>query len=66
MNIDASFKELEEIVGRMENQTQSIEEALADYQKGIALVKSLRGELNDVEKKIQILNAETGEITEEE
>ncbi len=64
MNIDESFKELETIVSRMENNPQSIEEALADYDKGMALVKSLKSELSGIEKKIKIINAETGEEDE--
>ena len=64
MNIDESFKELETIVSRMENNPQSIEEALADYDKGMALVKSLKSELSGKEKKIKVINAETGEEDE--
>ncbi|MBR4587240.1 MAG: exodeoxyribonuclease VII small subunit [Lachnospiraceae bacterium] len=64
MNIDESFKELETIVSRMENNPQSIEEALADYDKGMALVKSLKSELSGIEKKIKVINAETGEEDE--
>lgn len=64
MNIDESFKELETIVSRMENNPQSIEEALADYDKGMALVKSLKSELSSIEKKIKVINAETGEEDE--
>ena len=64
MNIDESFKELETIVSRMENNPQSIEESLADYDKGMALVKSLKSELSGIEKKIKVINAETGEEDE--
>ena len=64
MNIDESFKELETIVSRMENNPQSIEEALADYDKGMALVRSLKSELSGIEKKIKVINAETGEEDE--
>ena len=64
MNIDESFKELETIVSRMENNPQSIEDALSDYDKGMALVRSLKAELTGIEKKISIINAETGEEEE--
>lgn len=65
MNIDQSFSELEKIIARMEGNNQSIEEALVDYDNGMKLVKQLREELVNIEKKIQIINAETGEVSEE-
>lgn len=64
MNIDEHFKELEALVTNMERSNQTIEQALADYEKGMKLVKQLREELTGIEKKIQVINAETGEITE--
>ena len=64
MKIDEGFKELEGIIARMEKSEQPIEEAFADFEKGMALVKSLKLSLADTEKKINVLNTETGELTE--
>lgn len=64
MKIDEGFNELEGIIARMEKSDQPIEEAFEDFEKGMALVKSLKLSLADTEKKINVLNTETGELTE--
>ena len=64
MKIDEGFNELEGIIARMEKSDQPIEEAFEDFEKGMALVKSLKLSLADTEKKINVLNTETGEPTE--
>ena len=65
MNIDESFKDLETIVSRMEKQSQTIEESLEDYNKGMTIIKNLRAELNRVEKEIEVINSQTGEVEDQ-
>ncbi len=56
------FKQLEQIIRRMETGSQSLEEAFSDYQKGILLVQKLDESLTGMEKKLEILNKSTGEL----
>lgn len=63
--IEAGFSQLEQIIKNMEGGNQSLEEAFADYQKGVALVQSLDAELTDIEKKLEIFNKMTGELEEQ-
>lgn len=56
------FRQLEQIIRRMEGGNQSLEDAFSDYQKGILLVQKLDESLTGMEKKLEILNKSTGEL----
>lgn len=58
LSIEESLQELAKIIDRMEQGEQSLEEALADYEAGIGLVRSCSQKIDLVEKKIQVLAAE--------
>ena len=62
LNTEDMFKSLEQIIRRMESGNQSLEDAFADYQKGIMLVQKLDESLTGMEKKLEILNKSTGEL----
>ena len=62
MSFEESMKELENIVKSMEEGTMPIEESIAAFEKGIALVKDCRNLLDLAEKKV---NALVGEIKNE-
>lgn len=64
MTIDENFKQLEEILQRMEQNTQSLEEAFQDYERGMKLIRECNSQLADVEKKLLILNTQTGQLEE--
>lgn len=52
----ASFEDklarLNEIVGKVENETLPLEESIKLYEEGNALIKELKGTLDEAEKKI--------------
>lgn len=57
---EASMGRLEEIVRALESGSATLEESLALYEEGIALVRTCSAKLDDAEKKIKLLN-----VTEE-
>jgi len=56
-DFEKRFAELEKIVARMERPEQPLDESLADFEKGMALCRSLREALAEAEQKVQMLVA---------
>ncbi len=56
-SFEAALAELESIVQGMETGKLSLEESLAAYQRGAALLKHCQGALSAAEQKIQVLEA---------
>ena len=54
-SIEENFARLEEIIKRLEA-GESLEETFAGYEAGMKLVQSLNGQIDKVEKQIQILS----------
>lgn len=51
-NLEEMFTQLEETVGKLENNDISLEEAFSFYEKGVKLVKQCQEEIDTVEKKV--------------
>ena len=47
MNFEQSLKKIEEIIGRLENNEISLEDSVAAYQEGTALLVSCRKQLEE-------------------
>jgi exodeoxyribonuclease VII small subunit len=58
---DASLKELEELVARLESGRLTLEESMEAYEKGVKLVKFCNQRLQAAERKVELLNTETPE-----
>lgn len=58
---EASMKELEEIVTKLESGDVGLEESLKLFEKGIQLSKSCQKILSDTEKKVSVLISQDGE-----
>lgn len=54
-DFEKQFSDLEKIVARMETGEQSLDESLSDFEKGMALCRSLREALAEAEQKVQVL-----------
>lgn len=54
--IEENFEKLEEIIKKLEEGDCSLEETFAGYEAGMKLVKDLNGQIDKVEKQIQILS----------
>ena len=57
-SIDEMLLKLDQILQQMENEDLTLEETFAFYEQGINQIKECRKELDQVEKKMQILTSE--------
>ncbi len=57
-----AMAELDGIVGVLESNTLELEESLAKYERGVALLAALQGRLAQAQQKVDVL---MGEITPE-
>lgn len=55
IDFEASLKELEALVEKMEQGEQSLEQSLKDFERGVALTRSCQQALREAEQKVQIL-----------
>ncbi len=58
-NYEAAVAELEELVSQMESGALSLEESLAAYRRGAALVAFCQQQLEKVEQQVRVLDGET-------
>ena len=56
--IEQSFSELEEILRKMEDENTGLMESFRLYEKGIELVKSVKGSIDKVEKDLLVISGE--------
>jgi exodeoxyribonuclease VII small subunit len=57
MRYEAALKELESLVMAMESGKLSLEETLAAYQRGAALLKHCQGVLAQVEQQVKVIES---------
>ena len=55
-SIEENFAQLEEIIKKLEAGDSTLEESFTCYEAGMKLVKYLSGQIDNVEKQIQILS----------
>jgi exodeoxyribonuclease VII small subunit len=55
MKFEERLSDLEGIVEKLEGAELPLEEALALFEKGIGLVRALTAQLDEVEKKLEVL-----------
>lgn len=62
-----AMAELDGIVGVLESNTLELEESLASYERGVALLAALQGRLAQAQQKVDVLmgelSAETDDVT---
>ena len=63
MTIEQKFELLEKLVSKLENEKLSLEESIKVYEEAMKLSKELSLELNEVTKKVMIIQEE-GNIEE--
>ena len=67
LNFEKALADLEKIVEKLEKGGLSLNESLALFEKGVSLSRFLRKELDNAEKKIEILlKNEKGEMVKEQ
>ena len=67
IDFEKLFKELEEIVEKMESGDLTLQESLELFERGMKISKILKKELDSIEHKVEILlKDESGNIRKEE
>ena len=61
--LEEKFQKLEGIIGHLENENISLEEAFAAYSQGMALLKECNDQIDRVEKQVLKLT-ESGQLEE--
>lgn len=64
VSFEASIERLEEIINQLENGNQVLDESLALFEEGVNLIKACNQKLENVEKSINILVNDDGELVE--
>ena len=62
MNFSEKMSELERILKKLEGESESIEDSLAEFERGISLVRECRAYLEEEKQKVTVLT-ENGEET---
>ena len=62
-NLEGMFKDLEELIGKMENEEITLEQTFDLYNNGMELLKKCNLSIDEVEKKVLVLD-ENGETDE--
>ena len=60
-NIEENFKELDEILEKMQDEEGSLDESFEMYKKGIEIVKDSNEQIEKIEKQIEVLEEDTEE-----
>lgn len=58
---EEALAELEGVVGRLEDDSVGLEEALKLFERGVALARRCRAQLDGVERRVEKLLAEAGD-----
>ena len=61
-NLEEMFKDLEELIGKMENEEITLEQTFDLYNNGMELLKKCNLSIDEVEKKVLDENGETDEF----
>ena len=62
-NLEEMFKDLEELIGKMENEEITLEQTVDLYNNGMELLKKCNLYIDEVEKKVLVID-ENGEKDE--
>lgn len=60
ITIDDGFETLKEILDKLDDDNISLEDSFELYDQGLKMVKKINDKLDETEKKIIILNEESG------
>lgn len=66
MTFRQAMAELDGIVAQLESNTLELEDSLAAYERGVALLRSLRGRLDGAQQKVDVLMGQLEEAPSDE
>ena len=58
-NIEENFKELDELLEKMQDEDVSLDESFEMYKKGVEIVKDSNEQIEKIEKQIEVLEEES-------
>lgn len=61
--LEASLEEITALVDKMEHGELTLEQSLADFERGITLIKHCQKILSEAEQKVQVLVQQNGQET---
>lgn len=61
---ESALEELEELVERLESGDLPLDEALADFERGVKLTRECQKKLASAEQKVKLLMEENGQVQE--
>ncbi|MFD1217497.1 exodeoxyribonuclease VII small subunit [Microbulbifer celer] len=61
---ESALEELEQLVERLESGDLPLDEALADFERGVKLTRECQKKLANAEQKVKILMEENGQVQE--
>ena len=66
MTMEEAFESLKSLLDKMESEDHTLEENFAMYEQGLRLVKTCGAKLDDIEKKIIVLEEKEPDGTKED
>jgi len=61
LDFEQALAELEQLVGELESGEQPLEQALASFERGVALTRRCQAALRAAEQKVEILSRDSAE-----
>ena len=61
---ESALEELEQLVDRLESGALPLDEALADFERGVKLTRECQQKLASAEQKVKVLMEENGKVQE--
>ncbi len=58
LSIEEAFERIRDLLDTMEKDGVTLEESFASYEKGMELIRYCNSRIDEVEKKVQIMNAD--------
>lgn len=58
MSVEAAFARMQELIKNMEREDATLEQSFADYEEGMRLVKLCTARIDNVEQRVQQMNAD--------
>ena len=55
MSFREAMAELQQVVSKLESNTMEVEASLESFERGVALLKNLRGRMTDAQQKVDVL-----------
>lgn len=56
LTLEENFKQLEEMIEKLENKEIGLEESFSLYEQGMKLLKQCNDQIDRVEKKVMVMN----------